>query len=118
MGAISAYEDEKRRFQPAGAELPTEEACRRVGFLFIPMVMEAHGGGWGAGARAVIGSWARCVAATRCIEPAVVAPDIAQRISVALHRENARAILKRRLLAGDDLEGSEPDEESPDADAA
>ena len=25
-GAISAYEDEKRRFQPAGAELPTEEA--------------------------------------------------------------------------------------------
>ena len=117
-GAISAQEDEKRRFQPVGAEPPTEEACRRAGFLFIPMVMEAHGGGWGAGARAVIGSLARCVTVTRCIEPAAVALDIAQRISVALHRENARAILTRRLWAGDDLEGSAPDAESSDADAA
>ena len=80
--------------------LPTEEACSRAGFSFIPMVMEAHGGGWGAGARAIVGSRARCVAAVRNVEPSVASLDIAQRISVALHRENARAILKRRLWAG------------------
>ncbi len=80
------------------------------------MVMEAHGGGWGAGARAVVGSLAKCVAAARNIEPAAASLDIAQRISVALHRENARAILKRRLWVGDDWDGDDPAEISPVAD--
>ena len=53
---------------------------------------------------------------TRSLEPAAASLEIAQRISVALHRENARAILKRRLWAGDDWEGEEPPEVSPDAD--
>jgi hypothetical protein len=117
-GAIKAYEDSKRSFRPPGAELPTEEACLRAGFCFIPMVMEAHGGGWGAEARAAIASIARCVAAARCIEPAAASLAIAQRISVALHRENARAVLKRRMWAGDAADGEEPDEASPDADLA
>ena len=115
-GVIQLYEDGKRSFRPPGAELPTDEACRRAGFEFVPMVMEAHGGGWGAGARAVIGRIAGCVAAARNIEPAAASLEIAQRISVALHRENARAILKRRLWSGDDWEGEEPPEVSPDAD--
>ena len=74
------------------------------------MVMEAHGGGWGAGARAVVGSLAKCVAAARNIEPAAASLDIAQRISVALHRENARAILKRRLWVGDSWDADDPGE--------
>ena len=82
------------------------------------MVMEAHGGGWGADARAVIGSIARCVAAARSIEPAAASLEIAQRISIALHRENARAILKRRLWAGGSGEEEEPCEASPDAELA
>ena len=94
-----------RSFMPVGAELPTDEACRRAGFEFIPMVMEAHGGGWGAGARAVIGKIASCVAAARSIDPAAASLEIAQRISVALHRENARAILKRRLWVGEEWDG-------------
>ena len=116
MGAIRAYEDSKRNFKPPGADLPTGEACAQAGFDFVPMVMEAHGGGWGAGARKVIGDIARCVATARNIDPAAASLDIAQRISVALHRENARAILKRRLWAGDDWEPDEPGEASPDAD--
>ena len=81
-GAIAAYEELKRGFQPPGAELPTEEACLRAGFRFIPMVMEAHGGGWGAGARGVIGAISRCVAAARNVEPSVASLELAQRISI------------------------------------
>jgi hypothetical protein len=115
-GAIKAYEDSKRSFRPPGALLATEEACQGAGFDFVPMVMEAHGGGWGAGARAVIGSIARCVAAARNVEPSVTSLELAQRISIALHRENARAILKRRMWSGGADEGEEPSEASPDAD--
>ena len=118
MGAIKAYDDAKRCFQRLGALLPIEEACSRAGFSFIPMDMETHGGGWGAGARAIVGSLARCVATVRNVEPSVASLDIAQRISAALHRENARAILKRRLWAGEDWGGEELGEASPDADLA
>jgi hypothetical protein len=117
-GAIKAYEEEKRNFKPNGAELPTGEACRLAGFTFYPMVMEAHGGGWGAEARAVIGSIAKCVAAARSCEPASASLEIAQRISIALHRENARAILKRRMWSDEANLGDEPSEVSPDADLA
>ena len=82
------------------------------------MVMEAHGGGWGAGARGVIGAISRCVAAARNIEPSVASLELAQRISIALHRENARAILKRRSWEGVAGRLDEPCEESPDADMA
>ena len=105
-----------RDFKPPGADLPTGEACAQAGFDFVPMIMESHGGGWGAGARKVIGDIARCVAAARKIDPAAASLDIAQRISVALHRENARAILKRRLWAGDDWDADDPGEASLDAD--
>ena len=117
-GAIKAYEDAKRSYRPPGALLPTEEACQSAGFAFVPMVMEAHGGGWGADARAVIGSIARCVAAARNVEPSVASLELAQRISIALHRENARAILRRRLWEGGEEDGDEPQEASPDADLA
>ena len=117
-GPIKAYEDAKRNFRPNGAELSTLEACRAAGFAFLPMVMEAHGGGWGADARTVIGAIARCVAAVRSVEPAVASLEIAQRSSIALHRENARAILKRRMWVGDAIQGEEPKEASPDADLA
>ena len=117
-GAIKAYEDAKRNFRPNGAELSTLEACRAAGFAFLPMVMEAHGWGWGADARSVIGAIARCVAAARTVEPAVASLEIAQRISIALHRENARVILRRRMWRGDVVPGEEPDEASPDADLA
>mgnify|MGYP002809994340 CR=1 FL=1 len=89
---MTAYEDSKRSFKPAGAPLPTGEACAQAGFEFIPMVMEAHGGGWGAGARAVIGSLARCVAVARNIDPASASLDFAQPISASLLRFNSRAL--------------------------
>ena len=113
---IRKYEDSKRNFRPQGADLPTGEACVLAGFDFVPMVMEAHGGGWGAGARTVIGEVARCVAAARNISSAAASLDIAQRISVALHRENARAIFRRRMWAGDGWEDEAPGEASLAAD--
>ncbi len=118
MRVIKAYEDSKRSFHPPGADFPTREACHRAGFSFIPMVLEAHGGGWGAGARAVIVSISRCVAAARNVEPAAASLDIALRIPIGLHPEKARAILKRRMWAGDEWDADEPGEESPDADMA
>ena len=59
------------------------------------MVVEAHGGGWSKAARAVLGSVAKCIAATQYDSLEIVSLAIAQRLSVSLHRENARAIVRR-----------------------
>ena len=85
-------------FRVQSSPRPTH-ASERVLF-FIPMVVEAQGGGWGAAGRSVIGAVARCVAAARSVELVAASLDIAQHISIALHRENARAILERRMAAG------------------
>ena len=91
----SMYEGFKCSFCPAGETQTTEGLCTQQGLNFIPMVIESHAGGWGSAARQTLAFIARSVAAAREEKQEVVSLRIAQRMSIALHRETARAILKR-----------------------
>jgi hypothetical protein len=83
------YEELKRSYKG------TDQLCREAGFKFTPLVFEAHGGGWSVSARKVLDTLAKSqsVAWQTGQEPASL--RIAQRISISLHRENARAVLRR-----------------------
>ena len=88
-GVFSSVETRKRVF------IDTASQCSRAGIHFCPLVIEAVGGGWSEALRSVV-SW---IASESNRNSSVGHSDtsfkIAQRISCALHRENARAILKR-----------------------
>ena len=69
-----------------------------TGFDFTPFVIEAHSGSLSSAARKVVDMIAKAqeqIGGRFVSEPTSL--RIAQRISVALHRENARAILKRSV---------------------
>ena len=87
--------------------LDTKRKCLEVGLTFTPVVFEAHGGGFGKAARRVLD----CIANQQMLAGAWsaegVSLKIAQRISCTLHRETARAILKRLSAERDDLPGVE-----------
>ena len=87
--ATERYEEFKRQHQD------TARLCAAQGFTFLPMVVEAHGGGWGREARRAFGVLAKRVADATGEDAALVADQHAQRLSVSLHRENARAVLRR-----------------------
>jgi hypothetical protein len=87
------YEHTKREYKQ------TNRLCSEAGFIFIPMVVEAHAGGWSKTARAVLDWIAAQAAAAQHGDPSTVSLKIAQRISCVLHRENARAILRRAPAA-------------------
>ena len=91
--AFQRYEQYKRDYKQ------TESACKAAGFRFIPMVLEAHAGGWSPTARGVLDWIARQAAAASGDEQHAVSLRIAQRLSCVLHRENARAILNRSRSA-------------------
>jgi len=92
---VANYEAFKRSFKPAGDLETTEEQCTRQGFGFIPMVLESHSGGWGKTARQTLDAIAKGVSASAGDSAEVACLRIAQRLSVTLQRENARAILRR-----------------------
>jgi len=83
------YEEFKR------SHLDTEAVCRQVGLSFVPFVVEAHGGGLGRGARQVCAHIAKAAAGRKGDEVEVKAASLMRSISVSVHRENARAILRR-----------------------
>ena len=87
--AASLYEDTKRQ------HLQTEAFCSQAGFAFLPIVVEAHGGGWGQVARKAFGALAKRVAERTGDDAGIVADMHAQRLSILLQKENARAVLKR-----------------------
>ena len=91
--AAQLYEGKKRAF------LDTAAHCSQEGFSFVPMVVESHGGGWGLEARRVFSKIAQHKAAASYDDPSTLSDQLAQRLSCLLHRENARAVLRR-------LEGS------------
>ena len=88
-GILCDYSEYKKAYKD------TEDKLNLRGIQFLPLILEAHGGGWGAGLRQV----AALVAARQktsgewCRES--VSVRLAQRISSTLQRENARAILRR-----------------------
>ena len=75
----------------------TSAKCQAQGIRFMPLVIEAHGGGWSSQLRQAVhflamqqrsaGDWCREGTASR----------MAQRISTSLQKENARAILRRSV---------------------
>ena len=89
--ALTAYEDHKLSFKDTHAQ------CRDSGFTFIPMVMEAVGGGWGKDARRVWSELAKKISLTNGELETENDSAIAllQRLSLILHRENARAVVRR-----------------------
>ena len=88
-GVFSSVESRKKAF------LNTASQCAQAGISFCPLVIEAVGGGWLDSPRSVV-AWIASES-NRC-SPARhsdASYKIAQRISSTLHRENARAVLKR-----------------------
>ena len=87
----------------------TAEQCKNEGFAFEPLIIEAHGGGWSGILRKVVDNIARRQDATSSggAEPASL--RIAQRLSICLRAENARANLKR--LAHREVETTEEEAE-------
>jgi hypothetical protein len=75
--------------------LDTDTACRSAGFRFVPMIIEAHGGGWSQTARRTVDWIGGQAAAASGESRSEVTLRFAQRISCTLHREVARAVLKR-----------------------
>ena len=89
--APTRYEDFKSAYKDTGA------LCREQGFSFIPMIMEAVGGGWGKSARCFWSELAKfsAYAQGEFETESTSAVFLQQRLSMILHRENARACLRR-----------------------
>ena len=97
--ATLAYEDHKRE------HLQTQELCQQEGITFIPLIAEADGGGWGPQAHKVFNELAKITSSTTGEPESLVAGHLLQSLGLILHRENARAILRRRpcFEGGDSL---------------
>eukprot|EP00435_Cladocopium_sp_Y103_P062067 s521_g23.t1 len=90
-GARAALDYEQRKCQ----HLNTWQACATEGLQFLPLVVEGCGGGWGPTASK---TWHLLAAAlsSRSGEGAnVELQRMLQAFSIALQRENARAVLRR-----------------------
>ena len=89
------YEDFKRSF--AG----TAAACEGQGLAFVPIVMDSGGCAWIPTARWILDAVAKASSSTWNLVGDSSSIRFAQRLSTALHRENARAILRRSSAAVD-----------------
>ena len=92
---LISYENFKNSF------LETATHCASEGIQFIPMVVEAHSGAWGPNATKV---WLRLGKAISLMSGESVALEALrarQNLGLILHRETARAILRRSLAVAD-----------------
>ena len=87
--STKAYEEFKRTY------MNTEDACREEGITFIPMICEAHGGGWGPAAHKVWSELAKHKALVSGEHVSTIVSRLLQSMGFILHRENARATLRR-----------------------
>ena len=87
--ACLAYETKKRDHQHTAAQ------CAEQGIQFVPLVAEACGGGWGPTAVATWRSLGALCAAHTGEAKGIAVDKLLQALSVALQRENARAVLRR-----------------------
>ena len=94
---IAIFEERKR------LHLDTSRLCSDSGFLFCPMVLEAHGGGWSSGLRKAM-VWVSVTASSIGHDSQFTySLRAAQRISCSLQRENARAVLRRTVDPGGEV---------------
>jgi hypothetical protein len=98
---FSDYEDYKRGYKD------TDELCKLQGFVFAPLVVEAHGGGWSGALRKTVDNIARRQRAVWSEGGETVSLRIAQRLSICLQAENARAVLRRMPSPVSEGEGAE-----------
>ena len=75
--------------------LDTLQACATEGLQFIPLVVEACGAGWGPTALKTWRSLSAAIAARTSESSSVELQRLLQALGIALHRENARAIMRR-----------------------
>ena len=89
VNLLEEYADFKRAYKD------TETKCQQQGIHFAPLIIEAHGGGWGSMLRQTVSFFAcqQRAAGEWCREG--TSARMAQRISTTLQRANARAILRR-----------------------
>ena len=89
------YENYKRNYKANRNGKTTDEQCRERGILFVPLIIEAHGGGFGHALQQVIKVIAEDAAGRWNKNPEAVARRTAQRLSFLTHTENAQAVLDR-----------------------
>jgi hypothetical protein len=86
---IRDYEDLKNSY------LDTRSACAGDGFSFTPMVAEAVGGGWGPSAVKVFIELAKTKSLMTGEPKNKILSHLYQSLGLIIHKENARAILRR-----------------------
>jgi len=91
--AVLAYEDFKREY------MDTQQLCHESGISFIPLIAEADGGGWGPEAHKVFHELAKLKCSITGELESTEATRILQSLNLVLHKENARAVLRRRPIS-------------------
>ena len=91
--AVTTYKDFKR------SHLDTERLCQEEGFAFIPIVAEACGGCWGTSALKVFHEPAKTKSLLTGESTDLLQTQLLQNLGTTLHRENARAVVKRMFPA-------------------
>ena len=86
--ALLRYEDFKCSYKD------TKRTCMDEGLSFTPLILEAVGGGWGAQAHKVLAELAKTTSSMEGEPADTCSVRAQQRISLILHRENARAVLR------------------------
>ena len=86
---LAAYEGFKR------SHLDTDRLCSEAGFGFNPMVVEAVGGAWGPAAVKVLNELAKSKSMISGEPVDLLRSQLYQSLGIILHRENARAVVKR-----------------------
>jgi len=81
---VANYEEFKRNCKPQGETETTEVQCSHQRICFVPMVLEAHSGGWGKTARQALDVIAKSVAASTSDNAELSSLKIAQRLSTTL----------------------------------
>jgi hypothetical protein len=102
MDSVRDYSSAAARYEGFKcSHLRTQDHCRADGLVFIPMVVEASGGGWGSEAAKVWSELAKTLALATGELRAITSARILRSLAIILHRENAHAILRRSPRALD-----------------
>ena len=83
------YEQHKRE------DCNTEAQCTAEGFMLLPFIVEAHSGAFGADAKKLLRQMGHRFASSSGGNVGSKVSELAMRIQATLHRETARAVLRR-----------------------
>ena len=100
--AVAIYTAKKKAYKN------TEKLCKDAGFAFVPMVVESHGGGWGAASAKILKGLATAAAEKEGHNSAQSIALLQQRLAVTLQRETARTVLRRLLPPERETRQAEP----------